>query len=505
MGKMLLHETYIEEIDRLAGRRREEILMSEDALSVSGTTYYVKNGGSDDSDGLTPETAWESLEKVSGAALLPGDGVRFRRGDVFRGCVLAKAGVSYGAYGEGDKPKLFGWKKNLADPALWELSDAGKNIWKMKEKILDAGTLVFNEGEAHSRKLIPSYIGGKFVCRNDEAKDFVMAQEMTENLDIFWHFDEILTRTPSKGMDFPIPEMGPDSFGELYLRCDQGNPGECFRSIEAPTRRAMFCVGSNENVHIDNLCMKYIGLHAVAAGGHVKGLHVTNCEIGWIGGTIQHYFGTDPNFPEGGRGTVTRFGNGVEIYGGCEDYLVSNCWVYQAYDAGITHQITTNGKEYSLSGIRYLDNLVEYCVYGIEYFLDMNKGDNASRMQDIEMKGNILRLSGYGWGQQRHNTDTPALIKGWSYVNRAVDYRILDNVFDRCAYRMLHLVARDEASCPLMDGNTYVQYDGECLGQYGGNSVREPDMLYFDGGIEKTIERVLGDQSAKVCVLKKKG
>ena len=33
------------------------------------------------------------------------------------------------------------------------------------------------------------------------------------------------------------------------------------------------------------------------------------------------------------------------------------------------------------------------------------------------MSGNIIRLSGYGWGQQRHNVDTPGLLKGWSYKN----------------------------------------------------------------------------------------
>lgn len=34
-------------------------------------------------------------------------------------------------------------------------------------KGLDVGTLVFNGGEAHSVKLIPSYIRGRFVCRDD--------------------------------------------------------------------------------------------------------------------------------------------------------------------------------------------------------------------------------------------------------------------------------------------------------------------------------------------------
>jgi len=489
------------EIEALAQRRKEEIRATADALEISGQKYYVSNDGCDSSSGLSPDAAWKTLAHVSEQKLQPGDAVLFRRGDLFRGTVRTCPGVAYGAYGYGEKPRLYGWDKDLADPDLWLLHDEKHHIWKLNEKILDPGTIVFNDGEAHCRKLIPSYLNGRFVCRYDESRLFDMAREMTQDLDLFWYFDDILTTSPSKGQDFPIPSMEEKSLGDLYLRCDRGNPGEIFRSAEALPRRAMFRVGSDDHVRIDNLCLKYIGLHAVAAGGHVVGLHVTNCEMGWIGGTIQHYFGTDPNYPQGGRGTVTRFGNAVEIYGGCEDYEVSNCYIYQVYDAGITHQITTNGKTYSLSGIRYENNLVERCVYAIEYFLDMTNGDTQSLMKDIEMRGNILRLSGYGWGQQRHNTDTPALIKGWSYVNAACDYAVRENIFDRCAYRLLHLVAQKAESCPLMEGNTYIQTFGGMLGQYGANEKAEPVILTFDEQAEEKIRTVMGDSRPKVYML----
>ena len=281
--------TFLDEFEARCEARKQEILHRADALSVAGTTYYVSNCGDDAQDGKTPETAWQTLQRVNDAELLPGDGVLFCRGDLFRGRIKAKAGVSYGAYGTGDKPKIYGWDFSLADPTLWVLVDAEHHIWRMTEKILDPGTLVFNDGEYHSVKLIPSYINGQFVCRNDESKPFVMAKEMVRDLDLYWHFEDILTTKPSKGQDFPIPEMGNQSYGDLYLRCDRGNPGEVFDEVEAVTRRAGFAVGSNENVHIDNICMKYIGIHAVAAGGErVRGLKVTGCEIGWIGGTIQH-------------------------------------------------------------------------------------------------------------------------------------------------------------------------------------------------------------------------
>ena len=198
------------------------------------------------------------------------------------------------------------------------------------------------------------------------------------------------------------------------------------------------------------------------------------------------------------RGTVTRYGNGIEIYGGCDNYEVSNCYIYQAYDAGITHQVTTQGKKRVMSNVLYKNNLVEQCVYSIEYFLEMNNGDTESYMDGIEMCGNILRFSGYGWGQQRHNTDTPAHIKGWSYTNVARNYSVHNNIFDRAAYRMLHLVAKKQESCPKMHDNVYIQHVGGMLGQYGGNELAEPPILYFDGNVEENVEQVFKDKNAKI-------
>ena len=496
-------EKYLSEVDLLAEKRKAEILEAKDNITVSGTTYYVSADGNDENDGKSPDTAWKTLAKASDTELSAGDGVRFRRGDLFRGSLKTHPGVTYAAYGEGDKPKFYGWDKSLADPALWELWDKEHNIWKLTEKILDCGTLVFNGGEAHCRKLIPSYKSGKFVCRDDESRDFVIADEMTRDLDMFCLYDERTTDRPSKGEDFPIPVIDSQSLGDLYLRCDKGNPAEIYSEIEALPHRNMIGVGGNANVTIDNLCLKYIGCHAIGAGGHCVGLHVSNCEIGWIGGSIQHYFGTDPNYPEGGRGTVTRFGNGIEIYGGCDDYEVKNCYIYQIYDAGVTHQISTFGKKYTLTNIRYTDNLIEYCVYAIEYFLDENKGYTGSYIDGCEMSGNILRFSGYGWGQQRHNTYSPAHIKGWSYENTARNYSVHNNIFDRAAYRMVHLVAKSQSSCPEMYENTYVQHIGLPLGQYGANGVSEPANMVFDERADKRIAEVICDRNAKVVYIER--
>lgn len=486
-------------LEEACTERRNGILSAGDKLTVRGQTYYVSNDGDDRNDGLSPECPWRTLRRVSTAPLAEGDGVRFRRGDLFRGSVQTKPGVTYAAYGEGDKPKLYAWDKNLADPSLWEPWDGAHGIWHLTEPILDCGTLVFEGGEAHSRKLIPSYRDGGFVCRDHPSRPFDMAAEMTEDLDLVCLYDGRLTDIPSKGEDFPVPIIDGESFGDLYLRCDRGNPGAVFGDIEALPRRRVFAIGGNGNVTVDNLCIKYTGEHAIAGGGGcLRGLRVTNCEIGWIGGSIQHYFGTDPNYPEGGRGTVTRYGNGIEIYGGCDGYTVENCYIYQVYDAAMTHQISTGGGVFRLRNILYRHNLVERCVYSIEYFLEKDPADTESFMENCEISENMLRFSGYGWGQQRHNTHTPAHIKGWSYENTARNFRIRGNLFDRAAYRMIHLVAGDRESCPVMEGNTYVQQLGLPLGQYGSKEDGEPPVLVFDVHAEETLRTIVGEISPTV-------
>ncbi len=490
-------------VNELADRRISEIAAGCEIGAAKGKTYYVSNEGCDLNDGLTPETPWKTTEKVSVAELQRGDFVLFRRGDIFRGQIKAAEGVTYSAYGNGKKPCIYGWKEDLACPELWECVDSTHNIWKYTDKIYDCGSLVFNDGEKHSLKHIPSFIGGKYVCREDESREFSMQNELS-NLDIYWHTDELTTYSPVKGEDFPIPALTYEynPLGELFLRCDQGNPGKLFDSIEAIPKLCGVHTCGLPDITISNLTFKYIGIHGVAAGGKsVKNLRVEYCDFGWIGGCIQNYFGLDPNYPQGGRGTVTRYGNGVEIYGGCDGYVVSNCYFYEIYDAGATHQVTTNGQKYVMENIVYENNVFDKCVYGIEYFLDMTEGDTESYMKNVRIKNNIFLNGGYGWGQQRHNKHTPALIKGWSYVNAAKDFEINDNLFYRSAYRMLHLVAERAEYCPKMQGNIYIQNLGGMLGQYGGKEQGEPPVIPFDNDVARKIQDTLGDKEAVIEIL----
>ena len=87
--------------------------------------------GDDAKDGLAPGSAWRSLGRVNGAALRPGDKVLFRRGGAWRGQLVPVSGdasgvVTYGAYGEGEKPLLLG-SAAMDRPEDWQ--PAGPDLW----------------------------------------------------------------------------------------------------------------------------------------------------------------------------------------------------------------------------------------------------------------------------------------------------------------------------------------------------------------------------------------
>ena len=66
---------FLAEIDAYAEARKNEIRSTVDTISIAGTIYYVNTDGNDQNDGLSPESAWKTLARVSDAELCEGDGV----------------------------------------------------------------------------------------------------------------------------------------------------------------------------------------------------------------------------------------------------------------------------------------------------------------------------------------------------------------------------------------------------------------------------------------------
>jgi len=418
------------------------------------TLYVSEKHGDDAADGLTPATAWRTTERLNKAGgLAAGTWVLFERGGVYRGTVKTSPGCTYTAYGEGPKPRIYGSPENGADPAKWTRTDNPK-VWAYTIGHNDVGTLVFNDGEAHAIKVVyrtDKKTGKKFSMVTK--KPFNSYRDLDHDLH-FWH-DYYKTGT-----------------GMVYLYSDE-NPGSRFRSIEFNVRCHGLGIGGN-HVTVDNLCVKYVGVHGVGAGT-CKGLHVRNCEFGWIGGSIQ---------AEGlfGRDHPTRLGNAVEIYGGCDDYSVENCYIYQVYDAGVTHQVGTD-KHLDQKNVVYRGNVFDKCNYSIEYFLTLRNKGNPSTMENILMEDNLMFDAGYGFCEQRPDRNQAAHIKSWGagQNNRAKNYVIRNNAMIGAQDMLVQIGSLlknhdGKSSLPVMEGNVFSGRQGQ---QFGLISDKSNDRLAY--------------------------
>lgn len=102
---------------------------------LSAATYYLATAGDDAQDGLSPQTAWRTLEQASNASLADGDTLLLRRGDVFRGELNPRktyTDLTYGAYGEGARPVIAGsialgdWQPSALGAGIFQTSVAGR-------------------------------------------------------------------------------------------------------------------------------------------------------------------------------------------------------------------------------------------------------------------------------------------------------------------------------------------------------------------------------------------
>lgn len=405
--------------EKQANELREKIRCSGDSLEIKGTVYYVSENGNDENDGTSPDKAIKSFDRLDTLELKPGDGVLFERGSLFRlkFYYMGREGVTYGAYGSGEKPKIYGSAENYADERYWEPAEK-ENLWKCKLENIepvyaDAGIIVFNNGEEVGIKQ-----------RDIRALS---------------------------GNGYFYFEMSDQS---VYLYSDKGNPGGLYEDIEIGRRCGIFKLSSS--VRVDNLCFKYTGGHCInGIATHKHDLTVTNCELGWIGGSAH--------------GPNNRFGNAFECYNGCENVLIQNCYIYQVFDAGITFQGDLETAEYK--NIKYIGNLMEYCSWSIEWWSGWEKPIYKEQICDIGVienilfDSNIMRFDGFGWSGV---TRSPCHIHGpWNvrtYKNFD-NFRITNNILD-CSNGELIRWEQGKAPIPaqkglFIGGNSYYRIPTE--------------------------------------------
>ena len=405
-------------VDSAAVALKTKILESHNTIDplkyTAGKVYFVSAEGNDGNDGLSESKPVKTLAKVNELPLRYGDAVLFRRGDTWRrspdklsgALIKAKAGVTYSAYGKGDKPRIFGSPWSLASEGTWTLTST-RNVYEYSATfgVGMVGTILFDNKD--------------FAVVYDD--NYKTVSQLTNDLDCL------------------------QKDGKVYLCSTKGNPGTRWTTAE-------WFVGSDgircdEKNTIDNLCIRYVGAHGIGIGFTTE-LIVTNCEIGLLGGCFNH----------AGQSDQVRYGNGVQVFGGCDKYVISNCWVYQCFDAGITHQYGDSGsydRDCVMQNITYRGNLLEENMYNIEYFNSYIEGRDRI-MRNVKIDRNILRKAGYGWGIQRGNAyeRLERHRQSWMCSNPAENYVISNNIFDRCTgSESITTYARKHAWMPTFVNN----------------------------------------------------
>lgn len=426
--------------DRKAKKLKNEILSASDNLkkaSGENLVYYIAQDGSEWNDGLSPEEP-TTVDQVNSLYLTKGDLVLFKRGDTFRleEQIKPVRGISYGAYGEGEKPVLMGSVKNYADKSLWESQD--NNLWQIHLGTDDAAQIIFNNGEL---------IGFRKHT----------FEEVTANGDFYYDLQNKI----------------------LYLYLNNVNPGEYFDSIEIATTKCAFgtfgtSLSPLNNIKFENLCIKYFTVFAFNVS-FADGIDVTDCEMGWIGGAIT-------------SSQRDRYGNAVQFWNSAKNINVSNNYIYQVFDAAITFQ-GTSGNDYT--NLTFKNNLIEYCSMNFEFWAQDNSDSNASSsdpdatMNDISFEDNILRFGGYGWGGlQRKIKDNQAFVLCWykRYDDKQIkNFTVSNNIFDTANCNFFY----GPNAIPRIDisGNIYYQKSGS---QY--SVIRDED---YNCDNQKTFETAI--------------
>ncbi len=424
-------------IEKAADDKLKQITNNPDTLKPQdgGKYIYVSNSGADKLGyGFTEDMPFENIAYASLVAK-PGDVILLRRGDFWRTQVIIKEGVSYGAYGEGNKPTIYGSTRDVSTQD-WE--EVRENVYKTQSGTgKDVGLIVFNHGKA---------------CGSKKRWD----EELKKDYDFYC------------------------SGGYIYLYYSNGNPKNIFDSIEVcPTQQI---IKMNSNATIQNWRVMYGGSHGISMN-NAKNITIDGCIIGYIGGGFQS---------NSGFSQYTRYGNGIEVWGECDGYTVKNCHIFQCYDTGITFQLTsTQENNYYQKNILFENNLLEYNNYNIEYFLQVSNRTD-SKMENVLIQDNILRYGGFGWGfYSRPDREYGTNVMSFP-ITKIENFVYKNNIFDRGSCLLIMLIADKNGKFPEFIGNTYAQTKNKAICEKQGKRYN----LQKDGTM--IIPDIIGDKTGKI-------
>ena len=510
-----------------ADTRRQEILSSETEIvksdvfipgeTYTGQAYYVSSSaGSDGNSGTSPDSPWQSVWQVINADLHPGDAVFFRRGDMWRQQLYQTVpGVTYSAYGEGEKPVFNNSPEDGADPGKWELyhqGDDGRKIWKFYQDMDTVGGIYLNGTELEAGHVYGYWVGDHYVdlaYSYDPAPDPDNASGWTLHVggeqrpETSLEDLEFCCMPDLTGRDYPIDMLGDKSPGPLYLRCDAGNPGEVFDSIE-------FCgsywpIAVSSDCVFDNLAIRYWSVFAF--WGHPdtdKNVVIQNCEVAY---GRQNTVGFHQ--PEPDCGVIND-----AIYGVAQNAVIRRNYIHDNDGSGITFETSSDSRPQGADdgpvtglGFTCTGNLIERCGACIQ----LNDGNDWFDFDRITISDNIAADAGFNHGTDSMGVNSfcpfaDLVLGSWGRL-AAKTLEVSGNVFLRsrryiltCGYDSVYQTDNDV----LFHDNVYIQVEDRlfgpnCYGDWFVCSASDPllqDKLQeYTQGKDETVIILPADQA----------
>jgi hypothetical protein len=474
---------------------RKNILESETTIKKSetfilgetytGAAYYVSNTGDDSNSGTSPDQAWKTLHRVEEALLLPGDAVFFERGGVYRG-TLNKTwpeSVTYSAYGTGEKPILTTSSENSARKECWELySDKdGILIWKYYKDVMDCGGVIFNNEKA-GNKVLAEWSIEKKTWINDKGKKFNVKNDLTEDLDFF---SDDSSKYINADLHVNKNIKGSAAYGSLYLRCDNGNPGDVFSDIElcvlteCEDERNYFnseIMDAWEKCVIDNISFRYFP-HAALT--YRNGQIIQNCEFSWGGGCVQ--------FIQNGKVTG-RMGDAL-CGCGCNNLTVRNNYFHDLYAGAI---IMEGGTE-DFENIDFSKNLTVRCrPYNVQM-------ENIN-ITNLHITDNTFIGAGTGWGirsMKRNETDEEVYairLQDTSFKNSSIER----NDFYYPLQFALYIEYNEKGMPDFIKNRYYLAGDSSFIASWNTNDATKEYVTVLPGQEKSFLKNEMQDKTSKV-------
>lgn len=506
-----------DEILIAAETRRDTFHQNTTDVESTGMVYYISNSGNDNNDGLSPETAWATLDRafethwpLTRNLLKPGDTVLLERGgtwyvspDEIEGLTSDAynivEGVTLGAYGEGTRPVVRGDIPEANEPAFWTLyhDENGVKIWASNNKLQDSNVIVFNGGESYAEEIMPHWSTSLNNYCNAKGKPFDITTELENNLS----FCCMLDLDSAEGIDL----QNSTARGTLYLRCDEGNPAEIFDEVAVP--QAQTGLALHTNATLVDLDIRYFTCIAAELSGYdgYTGQQVINCEVSWCGGLISEYQFSEER-PEG----VLRpycAGGALQVSGSGNS--VRDCYIHHCGPMTLIISIHVDGPEKrTFENMTHSGNLIEYCGTAL-HIADLTKMDDADAegfISNLTFADNIVMHSGEGWignfilqTDNQHSGFYSALENFMGASNNDGIY-ITDNIFYGSKANLLCLTDNlwnntGKVNQPMVfSGNVYAQYKDGILCNFNwergwgvGYTPDEQEFLDFIGDTTGTV------------------